>query len=166
MSDQPLTDDMAVKQALKAVHGMYIKQQINLLNALKTKFGTGVTDVIREANSRDVCQAYKALADAAGGNSIADLIRVLWEPLRSKGYVFTMEEKDGGVQMHCTTCPFAMMYRAMGGEEWGYALYCAADEDLARAINPQIGFKRSQTLMEGDACCDHFYFYRDQSAGN
>ncbi len=157
MSDQPVMDDAVLKQALKAVHGMYVKQQISLLNALKVKYGPGVVDVVRDANNLDVCQVYKKLVEQSGKKSIDDLIAVLWEPLRSKGYAFSMEKTDGGVQMTCTACPFASLYRAMGGEEWGYALYCAADEELTTAFNPAIGFRRTKTLMQGDAFCDHFY---------
>jgi len=161
MSEQQISDEQILKQALKAVHGMYIQQQITVFNALKEEFGPQVTDVIRQANSREVCKTFSSLARQSGSNSIQDLVNVLWEPLRSKGYEFTVEQTGDGVQMHCLACPFAAMYRAMGGAEWGYALYCAADEDLVQAINPAIGFKRSQTLMEGHPCCDHFYFNRE-----
>lgn len=159
MSDQVVTDDLALKQALKAVHGMYIKQQIGLLDALKAEFGDGVVDVIRGKASADACVLFHSLAEKTGRNSIGDLVNALWEPLRTKGYAFTMETVDGEVHMHCTACPFAAMYRAMGGAEWGYALYCAADADLTKAFNPKIGFKRTRTLMQGDDCCDHEYFY-------
>jgi predicted ArsR family transcriptional regulator len=159
MTDQPLSDDMALKQALKAVHGMYIQQQIGLLDALKAEFGEGVERVVRAKASADACAMFHALAEKTGKNSIDDLVAALWEPLRAKGYAFTMENVDGGMRMRCTACPFAAMYRAMGGAEWGFALYCAADGDLARAFNPKIGFKRTQTLMEGHECCDHEYFY-------
>jgi len=159
MSEQPVTDEMAIKQALKAMHGMYITQQIGLLDTLKAEFGSNVVDVVRAKASGDACAMFHALAEQTGKNSIDDLVAMLWEPLRAKGYAFTMEKVDGGVKMNCTACPFATMYRAMGGAEWGYALYCAADEDLTKAFNPKIGFKRTQTLMEGHACCDHEYFY-------
>ncbi len=96
-----------------------------------------------------------------GKNSIDDLVNVLWEPLREKGYAFTLEKTEPGVQVNCTACPFATMYRSLGGAEWGYALYCAVDEDLTKAFNPEIGFKRTKTLMEGHSNCDHFYFMRE-----
>lgn len=159
MSDQQVSDEMAVKQALKAVHGMYIKQQIGLLDALKAEFGSKVVDVAREKASGDACAMFRALAAQTGKNSIDDLVAALWEPLRDKGYAFTMEKTGDSVKMRCTACPFAAMYRAMGGAEWGYALYCAADADLTKAFNPEIGFNRTQTLMEGHEFCDHEYFY-------
>jgi hypothetical protein len=145
---------------LKAVHGMYIRQQIDMFNALKQTFGAEVEAVIRQKSSRDACLAFQTLAQQTGKTSISDLIAVLWEPLRSKGFEFTQEQTEQGVQMKCTVCPFASMYRAMGGADWGYALYCAADEYLTQAFNPNIGFKRDHTLMEGNEFCDHFYFYK------
>jgi predicted ArsR family transcriptional regulator len=159
MTDQTAADDLALKQALKAVHGMYIQQQIGLLEALKAELGEKVTDVVRRKASADACAMFRGLAEKVGDTSIDSLVNVLWEPLLTKGYAFTMEKADGGVRMHCTACPFASMYRAMGGAEWGYALYCAADGDLAKAFNPKIAFRREHTLMEGHDCCDHQYFY-------
>jgi predicted ArsR family transcriptional regulator len=160
MSEQPVTDEMAMKQALKAVHGMYIHQQIGLLEVMKAEFGSKVVDVVRGKATDDACAMFRELAGLTGKNSIDDLVAALWEPLRGRGYEFTQEKVDGGVMMNCTACPFATMYRAMDGEEWGYALYCAADEDLTKAFNPKIGFKRTMTLMEGHACCNHEYFYQ------
>jgi predicted ArsR family transcriptional regulator len=146
-------------QTVREVHLTYVKQQIILLNALKDKFGPEVVEVVAQANSKAVCQQY--LVQAAGQGSIEDLINLLWEPLRSKGYEFTTQQAENGVQMKCTACPWAMLYKNLGGAEWGYHLYCAADEHLVAGFNPAIGFKRTKTLMEGHDCCDHFYFMKD-----
>ncbi len=117
--------------------------------------------MIKQKSSQDACLLFRSLAQQSGSNTIADLTRVLWEPLRSKGYVFTYRQTEEGVQMHCTVCPFASLYRSLGGADWGYTLYCAADKDLTEAFNPKIGFNRSHTLMEGHAYCDHFYFKKE-----
>jgi predicted ArsR family transcriptional regulator len=151
----------ALMQAVKEVHVTYVKQQITLLNALKDALGPEVARVVEQANSQEICQTYQELARQSGKSSIEDLVAVLWEPLRSRGYEFTAEQTEQGLQMHCTACPFATLYRQLGGAEWGFHLYCAADEQLAQAFNPSIGFKRTKTLMEGDEYCDHLYFYQD-----
>jgi predicted ArsR family transcriptional regulator len=147
-------------QAVKEVHIIYVKQQINLLNALKERYGPEVGQVVEEANSQEICKTFREIAKQTGKNSIKDLINVLWQPLKSKGYKFTMEETDDGFQMNCTACPYVNLYKGLGGENWGFQLYCAADENLVAAFNPEIGFKRTKTLMQGDECCDHFYYYK------
>ena len=159
METQKAMNQQSFLQAMREVHVTYVKQQILLLNALKNKFGSAVVDVVQQANSQAICHTY--LAQATSDGTIDDLINVLWEPLRSKGYEFTIEQTDEGVQMECTACPWAMLYKNLGGAEWGYQLYCAADESLVESFNPTIGFKRTKTLMEGHDCCDHFYFIKD-----
>jgi predicted ArsR family transcriptional regulator len=163
MADSPIYNEQTLRQALKAVHGMYIQQQIGILNALQETFGPQVEAVIKQKSSRDACAMYQSLAQQMENNTIDDLINVLWEPLHSKGYEFTVERTGEGVQIHCTVCPFSSMYRGLGGPEWGYALYCAADEDLTHAFNSEIGFHRAHTLMEGHTYCDHLYFNIDQA---
>lgn len=160
MTEQAISQEQMLKQALKAVHTQYIKQQIVLLNALKKELGPTVCHLVEEANNREICQTFYNLAQQTGQNSIEDLLKLLWEPLRSRGYDFTVERRDSGVQIHCTACPYATLYRALGGAEWGYTMFCAADAALTQAFNPHIGFKRTQTLMEGQEYCDHFYFYQ------
>jgi predicted ArsR family transcriptional regulator len=161
MANQHFSDEQAQKQALKTVHGMYIKQQIEMFDALKAALGEQVEDVIRQTASRNACQLIQFLGQQAGSRTIDDLVDVLWEPLRGKGYEFTRQKTADGVHMRCTVCPFASMYRAMNGAGWGFALYCAVDEALTTTFNPQIGFRREHTLMEGHDCCDHFYFIID-----
>ena len=158
-TQKPMLDQQSLLQAMREVHVTYVKQQIMLLNALKDKFGSAVVDVVQQTNSKALCHVY--LMQATGEGTIEDLINVLWEPLRSKGYEFTVEHSDKGVQMKCTVCPFAALYKNLGGAEWGYHLYCAADEYLVEGFNPAIGFNRTKTLMEGHDCCDHFYFMKD-----
>ena len=160
MNETPLQNEQAVLfSALREVHGMYVRQQLALLNALQDQFGVEVAQVVEQTNSAQVCRAYLAGADGAG--SIDDLIARLWEPLRAKGYEFSVTRGEGGVQIHCTACPWARLYRHLGGADWGYRLYCAADEALTAGFNAQIGFQRTKTLMEGHDCCDHRYFMKD-----
>jgi predicted ArsR family transcriptional regulator len=151
-------DQPALLPAIRELHLMYTHQQIMLLNALKENFGPDVVVVVEQANSASICQQF--LAGANGERTIEALIDLLWEPLRTKGYEFTVDQTDEDVQMTCTACPWATLYRNLGGADWGYHLYCAADEDLVDAFNPQIGFKRTKTLMEGYDSCDHFYYLK------
>ena len=151
--------EAALLNALRDVHVTYVKQQITLLNALQDKFGTEVAQVVQQKNSALVCQAY--FAGASDERSIEALINLLWEPLRTKGYEFSVTQSEAGVQMKCTACPWARLYRNLGGADWGHRLYCAVDEDLVGGFNPQIGFTRTKTLMEGDEYCDHFYYMKE-----
>lgn len=162
MEEQKTLNEVELlKQALKNCHFMYVQQQLAILNALKTKFGPEVVEIVEHVNGEEICQTYLRKIQNPGERTIDDLINVLWEPLRNRGYEFTIERSEKGVQMECTVCPLANLYKALGGTDWGYHLYCSADEYLVKGFNPKIGFKRLKTLMEGHNCCDHFYFIKD-----
>lgn len=156
--NQWLKEREALVEAIRNTHIVYAKMQIALLNGIQKEFGDGVEEVVKKTYTEEICKPYLAIAEGIGEKNIENLIKILWEPLRNYGYQFTIEEKDGGVQVQCTACPYATLYNALNGADWGFKLYCAADEYLVHAFNPEIGFTRTTTLMEGHECCNHFYY--------
>jgi predicted ArsR family transcriptional regulator len=150
----------SLKKSVQDLHLMHTQQKIALLNAFKKRYGSEVFDIIEKANGEATRKAYTKNTEGNNKHSIEDLITMLWEPLRKQGLEFSMEHVDNGIQMKCTKCPVADLYKQVGGTEWGYHLYCAADKHIVEAFNPNIGFRRSKTLMEGHECCDHFYFWK------
>ncbi|MCM2284047.1 MAG: L-2-amino-thiazoline-4-carboxylic acid hydrolase [Desulfobacula sp.] len=143
---------------LRQVHFMYVKQQTTLLNALRNALGSSVAKIAAKAQTESLQQM---VMQKANDRSMEGLIQLLWEPLRSQRYEFTIHRSDKGVQIICTACPLAALYQAAGGADWGYHLYCAADEAIVRKFNPDMGFLRTKTIMEGHECCDHFYYMKD-----
>jgi hypothetical protein len=141
----------SLKKSIKDLHVMHTQQKIALLNAFKKKYGS-------EEASRET---YQNKNPGDGERSIEDLLNIIWEPLRKQGLEFSMERTEMGVQMKCTKCPVADLYKQAGGTEWGYHLYCAADKHIVEAFNSKIGFRRTKTLMEGHDCCDHFYYLKE-----
>jgi hypothetical protein len=143
------------------VHRQYVKQQIVTLNALARHFGPGVADVVEQTHAEEALQPYLVTARKENMSTIDDLVGLVWEPLRAHGYEFTVERSERGTRITCTACPLAGLYRQMGGPEWGYRLYCAMDSRLVEQFNTRIGFVRTKTLMEGEDCCDHFYYLKE-----
>lgn len=159
MENQPTTIDLQTHmQALKAVHSSYVAQKIGVLNQLKEKLSPEIIETILIANRDILCQPV--MNSFSGDGSINDLINVLWEPLRNSGYMFETEAIENGVQVYCNRCPYANLYRELGGEDWGFQLFCAADAELVEQFNPNIKFERSKTLMEGHDCCNHRYMMK------
>lgn len=151
-------EDLARKRELAEVHRRYVKQQIAILDGLREHFGPGVMAVVERAHAGHALQPYLMTAREKGMSTIGDFINLVWEPLRVHGYEFTVERSERCVQVTCTVCPLAALYRQMGGAEWGYRLYCAIDGLLVERFNGGIGFRRTKTLMEGNDCCDHSYY--------
>lgn len=92
--------------------------------------------------------------------SMERFIQLLWGPLPAAGFDVEIQPRADGIQIHCTRCPHAENGIKNDAAFWLYHLVCSGDPYAAAGFNPQIGFRRTQTLMEGYPCCDHFYFMK------
>jgi hypothetical protein len=68
-----------------------------------------------------------------------------------------LEQSDGKLSFNVTRCRYAEMYRALGIPELGAILSCNRDESLIEGFNDEIKLTRTQTIMQGAACCDFRY---------
>ena len=151
-----MTEKEEVTDKLQELREAYFKERSEMLDALIAQFGPDVKDVVRKFVIEDSKKTWSAIAKKEGRNDISTLIRTLWEPMKG-WFEYTYEEKDGGIQMKVTRCPFADMAIGLGKEDWGFEFYCMSDYGIMEGFNPEIEFKRSKTLMEKHDCCDHFY---------
>jgi hypothetical protein len=133
--------------------------KLELFNSLGEKYGREITcRVIDKVVAAHIQPEWEEISCRQPSQTIDDLVRLLWGPLPEAGFDVTMENQPDGVQIHCTRCPHAELAKQINASEWLYHLVCSGDPHAAAGFNPQIGFRRSQTLMEGHPCCDHFYF--------
>jgi len=107
-----------------------------------------------------------AMAQQLGGDSLAHLERVveLWkqgDALQLK----VMAADEGQLAFDVTYCAYAEMYRRLGIADLGATLSCQRDRAFIEGFNPRIRLERSQTLMEGGACCDFRYRLQDDEEG-
>lgn len=65
-----------------------------------------------------------------------------------------LEQSPERLSFNVTRCRYAEMYRALGLSELGSSLSCQRDFALVEGFNPSITLRRTQTIMEGAACCD------------
>ncbi|KTD37467.1 hypothetical protein Lnau_0657 [Legionella nautarum] len=139
----------------------YIKNMqftVNLLTQLSQAHGEKVAEITSQLMAQEEqtrwCNAAKEIND----HSIENFIRIVWEPLAALGFKFSVEKRDGGMQLHCTSCPIHDLSKMIGGAKWLAILECNKDLHNVKGFNPNIGFKRTKTLMNGDSHCDHFYY--------
>jgi predicted ArsR family transcriptional regulator len=130
------------------------------LDALYERFGAKLIQVIEMAVAENNRRDWAEIARRETGHTIDDLIRLLWEPGRERGCEYIVETREDGVQIHCTHCPFAELGKRIDGTKWLYHLVCMGDPYIVEGFNPDMGFRRTKTLMEGHECCDHFYFMK------
>lgn len=138
-------------------------QRAEDLNAVKESFGDKAVEVIKANRSVKTRERWSTIAKRFGKNDIAALKKILWDNAGEFGFEFTCGETPDGMQFRVTKCPFADAARATNNVEWGLICQCNEDFDLVQGFNPDMGFKRTKTLMEGHDCCDHFYFMKNKN---
>lgn len=135
---------------------------LDLLNELGKRFGRDiVASVIDKVVAAHIQPEWEENGRKQPTTGLDDFIRLMWEPLPSAGFAATITRQPDGVQIRCTFCPLAETGLKNDAAFWMYHLVCSGDPYAASGFNPQIGFRRTQTLMEGHPCCDHFYFMKN-----
>ncbi len=100
--------------------------------------------------------AGQSMAERYGGNSMADLLRMVREVWAEDGALEfdILEETEQRLSFNVTRCRYAELYERLGVKEFGYCLSCNRDEPLTKGFNPQMRLLRTQTIMDGAAFCD------------
>jgi len=129
------------------------------IEAMSAEFGRErVLAIAAEVIVRIARQQGAELAERMGGCSLAHFITALeaWK----KGDAMqlrVLEQSERHFHFDVTRCRYAEMYRQLGIPELGEILSCNRDQALIEGFNPQIGLRRTQTIMQGAALCDFRY---------
>ncbi len=70
------------------------------------------------------------------------------------------EETSDKCACTVTECIYARVFRQLEGTDIGYHRFCEHDFESAKAIHPQVGLKRTRTLMQGNDFCDFVYIWK------
>jgi predicted ArsR family transcriptional regulator len=129
-----------------------------LLQSIAADYGQDtVNAVLDQVVAAHIRMEWAELAASQPSAGIDDLHRLLWEPLREAGFVFTVDRILGKSAYRCTSCPNAKLGEVFGIRDFMYHLVCSGDEPMTEGFNPKIRFSRTCTLMEGGEYCDHTY---------
>ncbi|MBD3309127.1 hypothetical protein GF339_22195 [candidate division KSB3 bacterium] len=109
-------------------------------------------------------QSGKQLADALGGNSIADFAEGIKYWQRDDALTIELvEHTDTALAFNVVKCRYADMYRELGYQDFGYLLSCNRDMAMVAGFNPNMSLTRTQTIMEGHRFCDFRYQLHQQA---
>lgn len=110
--------------------------------------------VVRQLARASGCAA----AQQAGGNGLLQLGTVLDRWRQGDALTIDVLRHDAGaLEFNVTRCRFAEMYRALGLEDLGGILSCGRDGAMIEGFNPEVEFRRTQTLLAGASHCDFRY---------
>jgi hypothetical protein len=159
-----MTDDHESVERLNAV-GVLTRREIEarilapVVNALGERFGRDeVVAIVREVIGGIAREQGRVMAAGRGDASLASFAQTLgpWtkgDALRLR----VLQEAPSQFDFDVTRCRYAEMYRALGIQELGEVLSCQRDAALIEGFNPDVTLTRTQTIMQGAACCDFRY---------
>jgi hypothetical protein len=117
-----------------------------------------VRGVIRDLARERGNELAKALGDQTLESFASDLGR--WQE-NGALEIEVLEQSPTRLSFNVTRCRYAEMYKALGMADVGDSLSCQRDFALVQGFNPDIELTRTQTIMEGAACCDFRFRTRE-----
>jgi predicted ArsR family transcriptional regulator len=148
-------------KALDAVRKAEFGARVDDLNALREVYGEQVEEIVKASRAKKIEANWQKIAEKHGRNDVEGMRDTLWKWVLDEGIEYEVTDTDEGSQFKVTRCPLAEMAREINASDWGFICFCEDDPPMVAGFNPDMGFRRTKTLMQGDDCCDHFYFMRD-----
>ena len=102
------------------------------------------------------------------GGDMAGLRRIAEEVWGGPGGGIDLQmlhESDDRLDFNVTRCGYAQLYKEWGLSDLGFQLQCSRDHAMLLGFNDDIELERSQTIMQGAACCDFRFRRRGKEAG-
>jgi len=95
---------------------------------------------------------------AVSGGKLAEFKGVVRKWTEGNALELTvLRDDDTAFEFNVTRCQFAEMYHRLGMAGLGPVLSCNRDAAMIEGFNSEIGFTRTQTIMEGATHCDFRY---------
>lgn len=148
----------------EALERINLLNQVEILRALKDRFGPEVSSVVERVTEEQVRKEWVEIGRKEKSNTLEDLVRLIWEPIREIGYEFTIEKYGDETHVICTNCPTYNRAKELGVDDWIYQLVCCGDPFIAEGFNPELGLRFEKTPVNGDICCHQVYFRKKMVA--
>ena len=140
---------------------------VPFIAACREKFGDAatqelITGFIEKASVSDGVKSAQYF-----GGSMAGLRRIVDEIWGGPGGgldVQVLEQSEDRLDFNVTRCRYAELYKEWGLSDLGFQLQCNRDHAMLKGFNDGIELERSQTIMQGAACCDFRFRKKAPSA--
>jgi hypothetical protein len=132
---------------------------VQLLHAMEKRFGPAAREVVREMAKN---QTYPLRENQGTAEQDMHEFCAMIEKVAAGSHRWQkiINEPDR-IGYNYTRCLYAEIFQELGEPELGWVI-CARDEPWVKSYNPGIGFKRTQTLMQGHKVCDHFFYIENK----
>jgi hypothetical protein len=148
------TDEVAISHLQRRkIEGRVL---IPFIQALRAKFGeAGMREIVDET-IRKLAAEDGAKWAAVYGQTTASLRRVAQELWAGGGSldIQVVGKSVDRLDFNVTGCRYAEFYKELGLSDLGFHLHCNRDHAMVKGFNSELELSRTQTIMEGAACCD------------
>jgi hypothetical protein len=139
---------------------------IPFIQALQDKFGEQSAREVVDETIRKLAAEDGARWAGTYGKTTASLRMVteeLWAGGGSMDFQIVHESEDQ-LAFNVTRCRYAEFYQELGLPDLGFRMHCNRDHAMLVGFNSELELSRTQTIMEGAACCDFRFRKRPQSS--
>lgn len=138
---------------------------IPFIQALRDKIGESAMRDVLDVTIRKLAAEDGARWAAIYGRTTASLRRVAQELWAGGGSmeIKIVSESDDHLDFNVTRCRYAEFYKELGLSDLGFRVHCNRDHAMVVGFNSELELSRSNTLMEGAACCDFRFRKRGSS---
>jgi hypothetical protein len=150
----PETNDVAISHLQRRkIEGRVL---IPFIETLRDKLGDDAARELVETAIRRLAAEDGAKWAATYGQGIAPLKRIVEELWAAGGGmdVHVVDQSDQQFAFNVMRCGYAEFYKELGLADLGYQIHCKRDYAMLAGFDPDLALSRSQTVMEGAACCD------------
>lgn len=134
---------------------------VSTLRWIEEKYGKTTIEEIRKHQLQRNIDRWKKLKKELKDSSLDTFCKFMENSCAGTcEFEKTIDEKNKKKYKY-TRCAWADIFRELGAEDIGFWI-CEADEPVVKTFNPDIKFKRTKTLMQGDKCCDHEFYIEKQ----
>ncbi|RXG96849.1 L-2-amino-thiazoline-4-carboxylic acid hydrolase [Bradyrhizobium zhanjiangense] len=129
---------------------------IPFIQVLRDRFGQSAMREVVDETIRRLAAEDGARWAATYGKTTASLRTVAQELWAGGGSmdVEVISESDDHLDFNVTRCQYAAFYKELGLADLGIRVHCNRDHAMLAGFNDELELSRSQTIMEGGACCD------------
>jgi hypothetical protein len=132
---------------------------VPFIETLRDKLGDNVAGEILDATIRRLAVDDGRRWAETYGQGIDSLRQVAEEVWAGGGSLELriIDQSESKLDFNVTRCAYAEFYHSLGLADLGYRIHCNRDHAMVGGFNDQLELSRSQTLMQGAACCDFRY---------
>jgi hypothetical protein len=136
---------------------------IPFIQAMRDRFGADAASEVIDSTIRKLAAEDGARWAESYGQTTTSLRKVAQEVWAGGGSleVQILDESEGHLDFNVTRCRYAEFYKELGLTDLGFLMHCNRDFAMVAGFNGELELSRSQTIMEGAACCDFRFRKRD-----